>query len=244
VATDKVLVKTDPVRRHKTFEFEAVYFTLQTLMASRSDICTVYSNCSPLGLFCLDNYPADLVVIFENGQIQIYQVDEYFVHGCDVCWLTLLPSSLSSSSSPFPKKIVQGQTHQHVRWKTNQCDQIFWEWVSSLNDSDSGDFAPSVSGSGTSDKLDRVSGPRAGYFVVSDCHLKGYLPWSLDKVFQTDPVMSKLVSAYQKVSEYGRCLTLKDWQKFMKKEENNTFFLVFIDFINTKNALQIMSCKV
>jgi hypothetical protein len=75
VATDKVLVKTDSVRRHKTFEFKAVYFTLQTLMASRSDIRTVFSNFSPLGLFCLDNYPANLVAIFENEQIQIYQFD-------------------------------------------------------------------------------------------------------------------------------------------------------------------------
>jgi hypothetical protein len=39
-----------------------------------------------------------------------------------------------------------------------------------------------------------------------------------------DPLLSNLVSAYQKVSECGKCLTLEDWQKFMKKEENNTSF--------------------
>jgi len=195
-----LLEKTDLVKRHKTFEFKAVYFTLRNLMSFRSDILTVFSNFAPLGLFYLDNYPADLVVVFKNGQIQVYQFDGYFVHGCDSC----LPSS---SSSSLPPKFVRGQTHEQVRSKTNQRDQAFINWASLINDQDPG---------------------RVEYFVVSDCHSKGYSTWSLDKAFQTDPILSELVSAYKTVSGCGggngRMLTLEAWQKFMKKEENNTSF--------------------
>jgi hypothetical protein len=62
----------------------------QTDAARHHNICTVYSNFSPSGLFYLDKYPADLVVIFDNGQMQVYQFDSHFVHGCNIC-ASLLP---------------------------------------------------------------------------------------------------------------------------------------------------------
>ena len=193
-----LLEKTDLVKRHKTFEFKAVYFTLRKLMSSRSDIQTVFSNFSPLGLFCLDNYPADLVVIFKNGQIQIYQFDGHFVHGCDTC--------VPSSSHRF----VHGQTHEQVRFKTEQRNKVFEDWASVINFNN--DAIPNL----------------VQYFVVSDCHSLGYSTWSLNKSFQTDPVLSQLISAYKTVGECnggnGRILTLEAWRKFMEREENNTSF--------------------
>jgi hypothetical protein len=44
-----VLEKTDPVQRHKSFEFKAVYFMLRNLMSLLDDIKIVYSNFSPFG---------------------------------------------------------------------------------------------------------------------------------------------------------------------------------------------------
>jgi hypothetical protein len=89
-AAAPMLIKTDVVRRHQTFEFKAVFFTLRKLMSPTDDdddeaahpffkglvplkrfqtnplnICTVYSNFSPSGLFYLDKYRAsDLGQIF------------------------------------------------------------------------------------------------------------------------------------------------------------------------------------
>ena len=89
-AAAPILIKTDVVRRHQTFEFKAVYFTLRKLMSPTDDdddeaaypffkglvplkhfqtnprnICTVYSNFSLSGLFYLYKYRAsDLGQIF------------------------------------------------------------------------------------------------------------------------------------------------------------------------------------
>ena len=201
------LDKTDPVRRHKTFEFKAVYFTLKTLMSLRSDIRTVFSNFSPSGLFYLDKYPADLAVAFSNGQVQVFQFDGHFVHGCDVCPL--------SSRARF----VNNQTHEQVRWKTKQRDRVFGDWVSAVN-----------AAAAASD-----ASPRAEYFVISDCHSEGYSSWSLDMAFETDPVLQQLVSSYETVCgnsglskkrsfEGGREATLASWLDFMKREKENKSF--------------------
>jgi len=223
-----VLEKTDPVRRHKSFEFKAVYFTLRNLMLLRDDIKTVYSNFSPLGLFSLDKYPADLTVIFANGQIHVYQFDGHFVHGCEVCLATSTSSETAVSTSRR-KKYAHGQTHEQVRVKTNQRDKVFKEWASLLNAS-----------GGT-------AAARVEYFVVSDCHTKGYSSWSLNKAFQKDPVLRALILPYETVShglekrkrrrkeegeeaiECGDCsdLTLSSWLNFMKREESNKSFTCF-----------------
>ena len=216
------LIKTDVVRRHQTFEFKAVYFTLRKLMSQTDDgIRTVYSNFSPSGLFHLDQYPADLVVIFDKGPMKVYQFDGHFVHGCDVC---------ASSTTRWRKFFAHGQTHEEVRAKTIRRDGIFREWASSLNSSSS-----SV----------------VEYAVISDCHSPGYSPWSLDKAFQTDPVLAQLVTSYQTVGRLERRkqggrkrkreeeeeesrgrrrilslseVTLESWLNFMKKEEENNSF--------------------
>jgi len=211
-----VLEKTDPVRRHKTFEFRAVYFTLRRLAMSRPDIRTVFSNFSPSGLFYLDKYPADLVVVFGNGQIQVYQFDGHFVHGCDLC----------PSVSMQGRRFANGQTHEEVRLKTKRRDLAFEEWASCLN-------AVAVDSS-SSPPL-----PKVEYCVISDCHSVGYSSWGLDWAFETDPVLQQLVVSYETVcgeNGFGQRkrrrgggggsqeLTLQSWLDFMKREENNTSF--------------------
>ncbi len=46
-----LLEKTDTYIRHKSFEFKAVYYTLAQLKPQYSNIRTVYSNFSTMGLF-------------------------------------------------------------------------------------------------------------------------------------------------------------------------------------------------
>jgi hypothetical protein len=172
------LIKTDVVRRHQTFEFKAVYFTLRKLMLSSLTVAaaaaadprnarprrvrTVFSNFSPSGLFHLDRFPADLTVIFDNGQIEVYQFDGHFVHGCDVC---------ASSTTTRWRKFAHGQTHEQVRTKTLQRDKIFQEWVTSLNSA-----AATTTTAATASVV-------AKYVVISDCHSPGYSLWSLDQAF-------------------------------------------------------------
>jgi hypothetical protein len=203
------LIKTDVVRRHQTFEFKAVYFTLRKLTTATPArrIRTVYSNFSPSGLFYLDKYPADLAVIFDDGQMLVYQFDGHFVHGCDFC------ASSLSSLSPRWRKFANGQTHEEVRLKTLQRDKAFGEWARA---------AEAVS--------------RVEYVVISDCHSPGYSPWSLDEAFQTDPVLAQLVVSYETIcgglerrrrkrkrGEEGD-VTLESWLDFMRREEKNESF--------------------
>jgi hypothetical protein len=147
--------------------------------------------------------------------MQVYQFYGHFVHGCDVC----------TSLTRWRRKFANGQTHEEVRAKTLQRDKIFLEWASSLNSS--------------------LSSSSVEYVVISDCHSPGYLPWSLDKTFQTDPVLAQLVTSYQTVGRLERRkqggqkrkreeeresralsseVTLESWLNFMKREEENNSF--------------------
>jgi len=219
-----VLEKTDPIWRHKTFEFKAVYFTLRRLgSTSRSDIRTVFSNFSPSGLFLLDKYPADLVVVFENGDIKVFQFDGHFVHGCDLC--SNQPTSSSSSSQ---MKFANGQTHEEVRQKTRRRDRAFEQWAFALNATAAA--AAAVAGGS-------FLSPKVEYHVITDCHSLDYSSRGLDKAFETDSVLRQLVVSYETVGgengfgskkrkwgEKGGQLTLQSWRDFMNREENNASF--------------------
>jgi len=119
--------------------------------------------------------------------MKVYQFDGHFVHGCDVC---------ASSTTRWRKFFAHGQTHEEVRAKTIRRDGIFREWASSLNSSSSSSVVE--------------------YAVISDCHSPGYSPWSLDKAFQTDPVLAQLVTCYQTV---GRLERRKQGGRKRKREE-------------------------
>jgi hypothetical protein len=110
-----VLSKTDTYIRHKSFEFKAVYYMLCQIKAQHPNICTVYSNFSPMGLFYVDKYPADLVIIYNDGDIDIYQFDGHYVHGC--------------GQGCVQKRYVNGQTHDQVSAKTEKRDAIFKQWI-------------------------------------------------------------------------------------------------------------------
>ncbi len=112
-----VLSKTDTYVRHKLFEFRAVYYTLANLQANQHvNIHTVYSNFSPMGLFYVDKYPADVDIIYNDGSIDIYQFDGHYVHG----W---------GQGCAQKQCYIDGQTHDQVRAKTEKRDAIFEQWI-------------------------------------------------------------------------------------------------------------------
>ena len=119
--TDQDLFKLDLKARHKSFEFRAVYKVLHDLVKHDGiTIRSVYSNYSPLGLFCLGSYPIDLAVITQEGRLLLYQMDGLWAHGCPVC-----PDQ--------PHLFVNGQTHQQVRQKTDERDTIIKTWIETIN---------------------------------------------------------------------------------------------------------------
>ena len=112
-----VLSKTDTYVRHKSFEFRAVYYTLANLQPQHANIRTVYSNFSPMGLFYVDKYPADLVIVYNDGSVDLYQFDGHYVHGC------------GQGCAQMKQRYVDGQTHDQVRAKTEKRDAAFEQWI-------------------------------------------------------------------------------------------------------------------
>jgi hypothetical protein len=70
-----------------------------------------------MGLFYVDKYPADLVIIYNNEDIAIYQFDGHYVHGC--------------TQGCVQKRYVNNQTHHQVRAKTEKRDAVFEQWIGS-----------------------------------------------------------------------------------------------------------------
>ncbi len=112
-----MLSKTDTYVRHKSFEFRAVYYTLANLEPQHANIRTVYSNFSPMGLFYVDKYPADLVIVYNDGSVDLYQFDGHYVHGC------------GQGCAQKKQRYVDGQTHDQVRAKTEKRDTAFEQWI-------------------------------------------------------------------------------------------------------------------
>jgi predicted phosphodiesterase len=117
-----ILQRCDPVSRHKTFEYKAVFYTLSKLekrSKKNNSIRSVYSNFSQLGFFKIGKYPLDLAVVFENGAVALYNFDGQYVHGCPVCPLAL-------------KSYVGGQkSRQTVEAATRKRDDFINKFISS-----------------------------------------------------------------------------------------------------------------
>jgi len=86
-------------------------------LSDADDIRTVYSNFSPMGLFYVDKYPADLVIIYNDGRIDIYQFDGHYVHGC--------------TQGCVHKRYINNQTREQVCAKTEKRDAVFEQWIGS-----------------------------------------------------------------------------------------------------------------
>jgi hypothetical protein len=120
---NNLLVRCDPVARHRTFEFKSVYYTLFKLLnessSSSSPIRSVYSNFHQLGVFYVGKFPLDLVVVYSDGRMQMYNFDGNFAHGCPSC------PALSMSYTGF-------QTREQVEKKTTDRDAFLRQWISGL----------------------------------------------------------------------------------------------------------------
>ena len=116
-ASGGALLKRPDNFRSETYEFRAVYCTLQKILeASGPSIRSVYSNFHPRGLFSIDKCYADLAVIFEDGKLELFNFDPAFTHGCNVC--------------PELKSYVGRQSHYQVMHRTEERDKTIRQWTS------------------------------------------------------------------------------------------------------------------
>jgi len=101
-----VLSKTDTYIRHKSFEFKAVYYMLCQIKAQHPNIRTVYSNFSPMGLFYVDKYPADLVIIYNVGDLTFINLMAIMFTAVDrvACKSATSTGKLTTKSAPRRKR--------------------------------------------------------------------------------------------------------------------------------------------
>ena len=111
----------EPFLRHNSFEFLSVYYTLYLLsIVQLQKITTVYSNFHSTGLFYIKNYPLDLAVVFDNGDISLFQFDGAYAHGCrEGCQLF--------------SSFVRGRQRNDLEADTEKRDSVINLWVNETN---------------------------------------------------------------------------------------------------------------
>ena len=110
--------KCQSVMRHRTFEFQAVMFTIFKWTEENKQIKTVFSNFSHFGVLSLGNFPIDLVAIMKDGTIEMVQMDGAFCHGCYL-----------NPACPSLSRYVNDLSRQEVEEKTTRRDQCILEWI-------------------------------------------------------------------------------------------------------------------
>ena len=115
-----VLKSCEPVARHHTFEFLSVYYTLWRLIQNGVSIKTVFSNFHQSGVFYIDHFPIDLVVISDEGHVIMYQFDGAYAHGCRAGCKALA-------------NYVRGKSKQELEEESQKRDDIIGAWAQQAN---------------------------------------------------------------------------------------------------------------
>jgi len=106
-------------QRHFSFEYMAVMYTLyKWTFVQKKSIISVYSNFSPLGTLNVGKYPIDLVVVFQDGTIELVQFDGFYVHG-----------DYNNACLSVAGQFVDGQTRAQVEEKTKKRDEVILNWM-------------------------------------------------------------------------------------------------------------------
>ena len=110
-------------QRYRFFEFRAVFYTIYKWQ-NQSDrkLIATYHNYSPLGIYWVGKYPIDLVGIFEDGSMDIYQMDGAFCHGC------------KNPNCPNLPSYVDGRSRQECQDKTDERNREIWDWIDDRHD--------------------------------------------------------------------------------------------------------------
>ena len=181
------LERLDARARHKSFEFRAVYKSIESFVRrSGTTARSLFHNYSPLGIFTLGKYNLDLAIVTENGQVVLVNYDGNFSHSCDTC--------------PPPSKrqrFASGQTREEVREKTDRRDEDIRAWIKSVN----------AGFSALGQDPETVT-----YTVIHDCHTRGYTTRDLERSFATNQDLAELVRGYKVTDQLGSNLSLSKFR--------------------------------
>lgn len=160
------IVRTDRIQRTNTFEYKSCMLLLKKMVDANYNITSVYSNFSPLGLFYVKKYPADLVVVTVNKGTIIFQFDGRFIHGCAKC----------KQKGTSLKRYCNDKDEAELIEKSANRDTFFQIWIDIENA--------------------REGGPRYSYNVISDCHTPHFTEKELLHFFKSEPELKKLREPY------------------------------------------------
>lgn len=126
-STWKFGTRQENSQRYRFFEFRAVFYTIykwqqQQYRNSPHKLIATYHNYSPLGLYWVGKYPIDLVGIFEDGSMEMVQMDGAYCHGCP------------NPTCPDLINYVDGKSRQECEEKTLQRNSEIWEWIAERQD--------------------------------------------------------------------------------------------------------------
>ena len=114
-------VKTQ--RRYKTFEYRATMYTIfKRCFLEGKAIRSVFSNYSPLGLLYIGKHALDLVIIFEDNNIHLYQFDGHFCHG-----------DYNHQDCPSLQNYANGKCRKDCEQKTMERDEFILNWLMNTN---------------------------------------------------------------------------------------------------------------
>ena len=156
-------------RRHVSYEYMSVMYAIHRSMEVRP-IHSVYSNYSALGNFYVKKYPIDLVVIFQDGGVELVQFDGHYVHG----------DYRNPNCSPDKTTYVNGKTRQECEEKTKERDQHIYNWMCHMNQ--------------------RLGYEKFSYHVMSDCCSNNFTKAKLVEAFRTIPELMNLVSGMESLN--------------------------------------------
>jgi len=105
--------------RHSSFEYMAVFYTIykRTVVENRN-VKSVYSHFSPLGTINIGKYPIDLVIVYQDGAIEMIQFDGFYVHG-----------DYNNACSQEVSDFINGQSREEVETKTRNRDENLLNWM-------------------------------------------------------------------------------------------------------------------
>jgi hypothetical protein len=116
------LMCVDLKKRHKSWEFMCVYFTLFLSQKKRKrHFSSVYSNFHALGIYFVGPYPVDLAMTEAGGRLLLVNFDGQFCHGC-------------LSGCPPLERYASGKTRERVEEETRRRDSFIRNWVRSVCD--------------------------------------------------------------------------------------------------------------
>lgn len=198
--------------KHNSFEFRAVYFKLFSVMDElgywRNPIRSVYSNFHFFGQLRIGPFPVDLAIVRQNGQVEMYNMDSLFTHGC-----------YSFRCKPEMKNFVGNRLRSDLEDRALSRDCLIKKWIKTANHL----FGRTANG------VEKFS-----YTVISSCHNFEYSLPQLKKAFSQNIGLREIHEPYDQLQALRNKHLSKEIFKSPDSLPSDITFLLCCDITTTK----------